>query len=144
MLIDEIARAESLTAVLRGISDSFRVRINYLGTCENNDYSDVFGSIEDLFLREVELLLDDKTVVRAKTFCDNSCEFWKNILLHEKRPLGDILFNNPEIKRTSLTVQKYLYNGVELPHRQGIFEYLDEKLLIEEYFLPEIKLFCDD
>ena len=144
MLIDEIARAESLTATLRDVSDSFNVQIKYLGVIKNPEKYAIFNGVNVLFLREVELLIDKQKVVTAKTFCADSSVFWRKILIQEKRPLGDILFNNQEIKRTSLTVQKYFYNGIELPYRQGTFEYLDEKLLIEEHFLPEIKLFCDD
>jgi len=127
---------QSLTAKLRDKYKDFKV--NVLSQEQNNPYDCELkllkvSSNQVFIVREVELIGSQIPVVIARSLIPLT-EDTKDILKIGAKPLGEILFNDPEIKRGHLEVGSF-HN---LWARRSIFTIGKTKLLVSEIFLEPL------
>ena len=99
--------SQSLTHKLKDKYNDFRV--NVLSQEQNSPYEcelKLLGSTTNLkiIVREVELMGSERAVVNARSLIPITNDT-KDILKIGSSPLGEILFNDPEIKRGHLEVK---------------------------------------
>lgn len=102
-------------------------------------------------VREVLLCCNDKPLVYARTIIPASSMrgALRGLALLGNRPLGTVLFSDPSMRRQPVEVALlhagHVYHGrinslTEEPvwGRRSVFTLKDEKLLVSEFFLPEL------
>ena len=127
---------QSLTAKLRDKYIDFKVSILYQQ--ENKPYDCELKLLESIdhkaiFVREVELIGSKNPVVFARSVIPQTQDT-NAILKIGSRPLGEILFNDPNIKRGHLEVGDF--NNVWA--RRSTFTIGVTKLLVTEIFLETL------
>lgn len=127
---------QSLTHKLKEKYNDFRV--NVLSQEQNSPYEcelKLLGSTTNLkiIVREVELIGSETPVVNARSLIPLTDDT-KDILKIGSRPLGEILFNDPEIKRGHLEVGSF-YNSWA---RRSTFTISKTNLLVTEIFLESL------
>ena len=128
--------SQSLTYKLKDKYSDFKV--NVLSQEQNKPYEcelKLLGAATNLtiIVREVELLGSQKPVVNARSLIpltDDTID----ILKIGSRPLGEILFNDPEIKRGHLEVGSYNNSWA----RRSTFIIGKTNLLVTEIFLESL------
>ena len=128
--------SQSLTYKLKDKYSDFKV--NVLSQEQNKPYEcelKLLGEATNLtiIVREVELLGSQKPVVNARSLIpltDDTID----ILKIGSRPLGEILFNDPEIKRGHLEVGSYNNSWA----RRSTFIIGKTNLLVTEIFLESL------
>ena len=128
--------SQSLTYKLKDKYSDFKV--NVLSQEQNKPYEcelKLLGAATNLtiIVREVELLGSQKPVVNARSLIpltDDTIE----ILKIGSRPLGEILFNDPEIKRGHLEVGSFNNSWA----RRSTFTISKTNLLVTEIFLESL------
>ena len=128
--------SQSLTYKLKDKYSDFKV--NVLSQEQNKPYEcelKLLGAATNLtiIVREVELLGSQKPVVNARSLIpltDDTID----ILKIGSRPLGEILFNDPEIKRGHLEVGSYNNSWA----RRSTFKIGKTNLLVTEIFLESL------
>ena len=128
--------SKSLTHKLKEKYEEFEV--NVLSQKENTPYQceyELLGSTQNqgIIVREVELLGNQKPVVNARSLIPLS-EDTNDILKIGSRPLGEILFDDPEIKRGHLEVGSFQ----NLWARRSKFTIGKTNLLVTEIFLESL------
>ena len=127
---------QSLTHKLKEKYNDFRV--NVLSQEQNSPYEcelKLLGSITNLkiIVREVELMGSERAVVNARSLIPLTDDT-KDILKIGSRPLGEILFNDPEIKRGHLEVGSFNNSWA----RRSTFTISKTNLLVTEIFLESL------
>ena len=127
---------QSLTYKLKEKYNDFRV--NVLSQEQNSPYEcelKLLGSLTNLaiIVREVELLGSQRPVVNARSLIPLTDDT-KDILKIGSRPLGEILFNDPEIKRGHLEVGSFNNSWA----RRSTFTIGKTNLLVTEIFLESL------
>ena len=127
---------QSLTYKLKEKYKDFRV--NVLSQEQNSPYEcelKLLGSLTNLaiIVREVELLGSQGPVVNARSLIPLTDDT-KDILKIGSRPLGEILFNDPEIKRGHLEVGSFNNSWA----RRSTFTIGKTNLLVTEIFLESL------
>ncbi len=128
--------SQSLTYKLKDKYSDFKV--NVLSQEQNRPYEcelKLLGAATNLtiIVREVELLGSQKPVVNARSLIpltDDTID----ILKIGSRPLGEILFNDPEIKRGHLEVGSFNNSWA----RRSTFTISKTNLLVTEIFLESL------
>lgn len=129
-LIDE----QSLTAKLKQKYPDFAVKV--LSQSEQKPHSNEINAIGfdgKTIIREVALLGNKQAVVFARSIIPVSADT-KNLRKIGSKPLGEALFNDPDIHR----------HGLEITHigdiwgRRSIFISAKTKLLVCEFFLVNL------
>ena len=128
--------SQSLTYKLKDKYSDFKV--NVLSQEQNKPYEcelKLLGAATNLtiIVREVELLGSQKPVVNARSLIpltDDTID----ILKIGSRPLGEILFNDPEIKRGHLEVGSFNNSWA----RRSTFTISKTNLLVTEIFLESL------
>jgi chorismate--pyruvate lyase len=128
--------SKSLTHKLKEKYKDFEV--NVISQKENNPYQceyQLLGSTQNqgIVVREVELLGNQKPVVNARSLIPLTDDT-KDILSIGSRPLGEILFDDPEIKRGHLEVGSFENSWA----RRSTFTMGKTKLLVTEIFLESL------
>ena len=127
---------QSLTAKLRDKYKDFKV--NVLSQEQDNPYDCELKLLEahsnqTFIVREVELIGSQIPVVIARSLIPLS-EDTNEILKIGAKPLGEILFNDPEIKRGHLEVGSFNDSWA----RRSTFKIGKTKLLVSEIFLESL------
>jgi len=127
---------QSLTHKLKEKYNDFRV--NVLSQEQNSPYEcelKLLGSKTNLkiIVREVELIGSETPVVNARSLIPLTDDT-KDILKIGSRPLGEILFNDPEIKRGHLEVGSFNNSWA----RRSTFTISKTNLLVTEIFLESL------
>jgi len=145
----------SLTArLVDRCGDGFSVRLLSLRRASPAfDETVVLGmqSRAQALVREVLLCCNDKPLVYARTIIPLSSMrgALRGLALLGNRPLGAVLFSDPSMKRQPVEVA--LLHSAHVYHerideiteepvwgRRSVFTLKDEKLLVSEFFLPEL------
>ena len=126
----------SLTHKLKEKYEDFEV--NVISQKESAPYQceyELLGSVQDqrIIVREVELLGNQKPVVNARSLIPLT-EDTTDILKIGSRPLGEILFDDPEIKRGHLEVGSFQNSWA----RRSTFTIGKTNLLVTEIFLESL------
>ena len=128
--------SQSLTAKLRDKYIDFKV--NVLSQQKNKPFDcelKLLGSVSHkaIFVREVELIGSNTPVVFARSVIPHTDD--TNIILKiGSKPLGEILFNDPNIKRGQLEVGEFN----NLWARRSTFSIGITNLLVTEIFLETL------
>ncbi len=127
---------QSLTTKLRDKYQDFKV--NVLSQEQDNPYDCELKLLEahsnqTFIVREVELIGSQIPVVIARSLIPLS-EDTNEILKIGAKPLGEILFNDPEIKRGHLEVGSFNESWA----RRSTFKIGKTKLLVSEIFLESL------
>ena len=127
---------QSLTAKLRDKYEDFKV--NVLSQEQDNPYDCELKLLEahinqTFIVREVELIGSQIPVVIARSLIPLT-EDTSEILKIGAKPLGEILFNDPEIKRGYLEVGSFNKSWA----RRSTFKIGKTKLLVSEIFLESL------
>ena len=127
---------QSLTYKLKEKYKDFRV--NVLSQEQNSPYAcelKLLGYTTNLtiIVREVELLGSQEPVVNARSLIPLTDDT-EDILKIGSRPLGEILFNDPEIKRGHLEVGSFNNSWA----RRSTFTIGKTNLLVTEIFLESL------
>ena len=104
-------------------STPFQCEFQLLGSNQN----------QEIIVREVELLGNQKPVVNARSLIPLT-EDTKDILKIGSKPLGEILFDDPKIKRGHLEVGSFENSWA----RRSTFTIGKTKLLVTEIFLESL------
>ena len=126
----------SLTHKLKEKYKDFKV--NVISQRENNPYQceyQLLGSTQNhgVIVREVELLGNQKPVVNARSLIPLTDDT-RDILSIGSRPLGEILFDDPDIKRGHLEVGSFENSWA----RRSTFTIGKTNLLVTEIFLEAL------
>jgi chorismate--pyruvate lyase len=127
---------QSLTAKLRDKYQDFEV--NVLSQEQDTPYDCELKLLGDtdsktFIVREVELIGSQKPVVIARSLIPLTADT-NEILKIGAKPLGEILFNDPDIKRGHLEVGSYKNSWA----RRSTFKIGKTKLLVSEIFLESL------
>ena len=127
---------QSLTAKLRDKYKDFKV--NVLSQEQDNPYDCELKLLEatsnqTFIVREVELIGSQIPVVIARSLIPLTKDT-NEILKIGAKPLGEILFNDPEIKRGHLEVGSFNESWA----RRSTFKIGKTKLLVSEIFLESL------
>ena len=127
---------KSLTYKLKEKYKDFKV--NVISQKQNNPYEcelELLGSSkkQTIIVREVELLGHQQPVVNARSLIPLT-EDTRDILTIGSRPLGEILFDDPEIKRGHLEVGSFKDSWA----RRSTFTIGKTNLLVTEIFLESL------
>ncbi|MDB4128267.1 chorismate lyase [Hyphomicrobiales bacterium] len=127
---------QSLTAKLRDKYKDFKV--NVMSQEQDNPYDCELKLLEStsnqtFIVREVELIGSQVPVVIARSLIPLTQDT-NEILKIGAKPLGEILFNDPEIKRGHLEVGSFNESWA----RRSTFKIGKTKLLVSEIFLESL------
>jgi len=127
---------QSLTAKLRDKYEDFKV--NVLSQEQDNPYDCELKLLaacnnQTFIVREVELIGSQRPVVIARSLIPLTADT-SEILKIGAKPLGEILFNDPEIKRGHLEVGSFNKSWA----RRSTFKIGKTKLLVSEIFLESL------
>ena len=145
----------SLTAKLKSKSKTFSVKVlsEQLFTLSPKQQALLGCSTQIAINREVILLCDNTPMVYAQSWLPKGD---KSNPLHNmgERPLGDVIFKNPALKRTDIEVATFnlshsiqqLLAQLNLPNtellgRRSVFSLHEYKFLVCEVFLPGAYLY---
>jgi len=122
---------QSLTAKLKQKFDDFSVNVlSQIQTTPHNNENEMLDFEGKSVIREVQLLGNHQVVVFARSVIPVTGDT-QAILKIGSKPLGEILFNDPDIKRGQLQIT---HTGGTWG-RRSIFTIGTTKLLVSEFFL---------
>jgi len=122
---------QSLTAKLKQKFDDFSVNVlSQIQTIPHNNENEVLNFEGKSVIREVQLLGNHQVVVFARSVIPVTNDT-QAILEIGSKPLGEVLFNDPDIKRGQLQIT---HTGSTWG-RRSIFTIGTTKLLVSEFFL---------
>ena len=122
---------QSLTAKLKQKFDDFSVNVlSQIQTTPHNNENEMLDFEGQSVIREVQLLGNHQVVVFARSVIPVTGDT-QAILKIGSKPLGEILFNDPDIKRGQLQIT---HTGGTWG-RRSIFTIGTTKLLVSEFFL---------
>ena len=127
---------QSLTSKLRDKYEDFKV--NVLSQEKGNPYDCELKLLaasnnQTFIVREVELIGSQRPVVIARSLIPLTADT-SEILKIGAKPLGEILFNDPDIKRGHLEVGSFNKSWA----RRSTFKIGKTKLLVSEIFLESL------
>ncbi len=124
----------SLTKKLKQNFADFAVTVlsQTQGEVQNNEM-DLIHSNADCIIREVELLGNQQAVVFARSIIPITDDT-KDLLAIGSKPLGEILFNNPDIMRGKLQITQ----SGNIWGRRSTFTIGKTQLLVSEFFLERL------
>ncbi len=124
----------SLTKKLKQNFADFAVTVlsQTQGEVQNNEM-DLIHSNADCIIREVELLGNQQAVVFARSIIPITDDT-KDLLAIGSKPLGEILFNNPDIMRGKLQITQ----SGNIWGRRSTFTIGKTRLLVSEFFLERL------
>ena len=134
----------SLTAMLVNYSNgNFRVKVlrEYWGKPYLHEQKALGSTKQKLSLiREVELLCNEKKVVFARSIIPRAATTGKGRILTNlgSKPLGHLLFKKARVRKRKREVAPIHFNNKKLWARRTPYVFLDEEILITEYFLTEL------
>jgi len=147
----------SLTAKLKSQSQRFAVKVlsEQKVNLSQPQQALLSNEVNTVLNREVLLLCDDKPVVYAQSWLPISNNNTNNQLHNMgERPLGDVIFQDPALKRTDIEIARFddnhslqsLVSELNLPihillGRRSVFSLHDYKFLVYEVFLPGAYLY---
>ncbi|MCV2503514.1 MAG: chorismate lyase [Neisseriaceae bacterium] len=149
----KLIQFSSLTQFLRNLPHSFSVELTYLGEKKISLHDKIEKEkVSTYFVREVNLLLDEIEVVRARSSCLPNSLYWRRFLDCGCQPIGEKLFDIQNLSRSELNFGLLskdnglvrIYNSAndnDIVFRQSEFTIPNEKLILTECFLPNIKQF---
>ncbi len=124
----------SLTAKLRQKFSDFSVNVlSQRQTTAHPNEGNVLDFTGEVVVREVELLGGGQAVVFARSVIPVSADT-RGLLLIGCKPLGEILFNDDQIKRGALQITR---TG-NIWGRRSVFTIGTTKLLVSEFFLEQL------
>jgi len=153
-LIDWLYDAGSLTARLKSLCENFRVEVigQEVQECTADEASTTIKKGEKVLVREVLLYCDEQPQVFARSLLPlKSLTGDEQQLAHlGSQPLGQVLFNNPQLERQSISVASFdMHTGVgqlckylalpsqaELWGRRSLFVLNNKPIMVAEVFLP--------
>ncbi|RUM80194.1 MAG: chorismate lyase [Candidatus Thioglobus sp.] len=122
---------QSLTAKLKQKFDDFSVNVlSQIQTTPHNNENEMLDFEGQSVIREVQLLGNHQVVVFARSVIPVTGDT-QAILKIGSKPLGEILFNDPDIKRGQLQIT---HTGSTWG-RRSTFTIGTTKLLVSEFFL---------
>jgi len=122
---------QSLTAKLKQKFDDFSVNVlSQIQTTPHNNENEVLDFEGQSVVREVQLLGNHQVVVFARSVIPVTDDT-QDILKIGSKPLGEVLFNDPDIKRGQLQIT---HTGSTWG-RRSTFTIGATKLLVSEFFL---------
>jgi chorismate--pyruvate lyase len=122
---------QSLTAKLKQKFDDFSVNVlSQIQTTPHNNENEMLDFEGQSVIREVQLLGNHQVVVFARSVIPVTGDT-QAILRIGSKPLGEILFNDPDIKRGQLQIT---HTGSTWG-RRSTFTIGTTKLLVSEFFL---------
>ena len=122
---------QSLTAKLKQKFDDFSVNVlSQIQTTPHNNENEMLDFEGQSVIREVQLLGNHQVVVFARSVIPVTDDT-QAILKIGSKPLGEILFNDPDIKRGQLQIT---HTGSTWG-RRSTFTIGTTKLLVSEFFL---------
>lgn len=122
---------QSLTAKLKQKFDDFSVNVlSQMQTTPHNNENEMLDFEGQSVIREVQLLGNHQVVVFARSVIPVTGDT-QAILKIGSKPLGEILFNDPDIKRGQLQIT---HTGSTWG-RRSTFTIGTTKLLVSEFFL---------
>uniref|UniRef100_UPI0034DE6275 chorismate--pyruvate lyase family protein n=1 Tax=Candidatus Thiodubiliella endoseptemdiera TaxID=2738886 RepID=UPI0034DE6275 len=124
----------SLTKKLKQNFANFAVTVlsQTQGKAQNNEMG-LIHSNADCIIREVELLGNQQAVVFARSIIPITNDT-KDLIAIGSRPLGEILFNNPDIVRGKLQITQ----SGNIWGRRSTFTIGKTQLLVSEFFLERL------
>ncbi len=125
---------QSLTAKLKDKFDNFAVEVlSQEQTTPHANELDILECDTEAIVREVNLLGNCQAVVFARSVIPMTDDT-KNLLSIGSKPLGEILFNDPNIKRGKMQIT----HTDNIWGRRSIFTIAQTKLLVSEFFLENL------
>jgi len=125
---------QSLTAKLKQKFDDFSVNVlSQTQTTPHNNENEVLDFEGQSIVREVELLGNHQVVIFARSVIPVT-EDTQDLLMIGSKPLGEVLFNDPDIKRGQLQIT---HTGSTWG-RRSTFTIGTTKLLVSEFFLERL------
>ncbi|HIM54011.1 MAG TPA: chorismate lyase [Gammaproteobacteria bacterium] len=122
---------QSLTAKLKQKFDDFSVNVlSQIQTTPHNNENEMLDFEGQSVIREVQLLGNHQVVVFARSVIPVTGDT-QAILKIGSKPLGEILFNDPDIKRGQLQIT----HTDSTWGRRSTFTIGTTKLLVSEFFL---------
>ena len=147
----------SLTAKLKSQSQRFAVKVlsEQKVNLSQPQQALLSNEVNIVLNREVLLLCDDKPVVYAQSWLPISSNNTNNQLHNMgERPLGDVIFQDPALKRADIEIARFddnhplqsLVSELNLPNRsllgrRSVFSLHNYKFLVCEVFLPGAYLY---
>lgn len=136
--VGHLLTVSSLTAALRASGKDFSVEPVYLGLTKEEENGD------EIFVRDVLLKLDGKTVIQARSACRPDSRLWTELLDCGTQPLGERLFDGTlPLKRSDFEFLRF--EDVDHPSfrrpvtaRRSYFDWNGEILELTEYFLLKL------
>ena len=125
---------QSLTQKLKKKYQDFRVEVHKQEELEiYNHEINLLGNEENFIVREVSLYGDNQPVVFARSVIPKNTQT-DSIMKIGNKPLGEILFTNPNILREpiEITFQNNIWG------RRSVFVMNDSRILVSEFFLEKI------
>lgn len=154
---DWLLEPNSLTAKLKQHCSEFTVQVLNENTFSlNPGQQQLLACAEAVGInREVLLLCDGKPMVYAQSWLPVTQDMQQQQLLAlGDRPLGDVIFQHPDLKRTEIEVAQFdcqhpvqqlvsQYSEVIKPlwGRRSVFSLARSRFLVAEIFLPEAYLY---
>lgn len=153
-LLDWLMDPSSLTARLKKHSDKFQVQVlgQQIEACSEQEANADIKQGEQVLVREVLLFCDEVPQVFARSLLPLRSLTGKEQALTQlgNQSLGQVLFNNPELKRKCIEVSSFdnsssvtqIANYYNLPQktqlwgRRSVFLLHDKPLMVGEVFLP--------
>ncbi|SMN01413.1 Chorismate--pyruvate lyase [uncultured Candidatus Thioglobus sp.] len=129
-----LADEQSLTHKLKQMFDDFSV--NLLSQTQSLPYeneSKLIAVSGECVIREVELLGNQQAVVFARSIIPMTNDT-KDLLSIGSKPLGEVLFNNADIKRGAMQITR----AGDIWGRRSTFEIGSTKVLVCEFFLEAL------
>lgn len=125
---------KSLTKKLKQQFDDFFVRVLSQKKQQPHSHeSDTINNNSECIIREVELLGNGKVVIFARSIIPITPDT-KEILSIGSKPLGEVLFNNPNVNRGDMQITQ----AGEIWGRRSVFSIGNTKLLVSEFFMEEL------
>ena len=125
---------QSLTQKLKKKYQDFRVEVNKQEELEiyNHEFN-LLGNEENFIVREVSLYGDNQPVVFARSVIPKNTKT-DSILKIGNKPLGEILFTDPNILREPIEIT--FHNDIW--GRRSVFVMNNSRILVSEFFLGKI------
>ncbi|MDO5058638.1 MAG: chorismate lyase [Neisseria sp.] len=152
----ELLSRQSLTVVLKSLSDDFSVRLLHSGVGQAGGFWAGLAQPQQGFTREVLLCLDGKPVIWARSLCAENSLFWRGLLDCGTQPLGERLFDGSlGVTRTPIEYAAGVPLGVDdaaeryfqtaFAARRSVFVHGNgETLGLVECFLPALKQYLPE
>ncbi|CAC9579661.1 Chorismate--pyruvate lyase (EC 4.1.3.40) [uncultured Gammaproteobacteria bacterium] len=126
--------SKSLTEKLKKKFENFSVNVlSQIKTAPHDNEISMLDFDGDCVVREVALLNAESVMVFARSVIPITNDT-KDLLNIGSKPLGEILFNNPTIKRGPLQIT---HTGSTWG-RRSVFNIGSSKLLVSEFFMEEL------